>query len=879
MADRGGSIAAVRDLRLPLLWMIPVAVTAIVGTLLSWFAYDDYRQTLEHEFRFLEAHARIGEAELSGLLRNVEQTLDRIADQHAALAPGGEAAFEAMLADRLRENPEVRSLVVIDAAGRVVLTANPFLRGFDSSRRDYFVAHLERPLDPAIYVSRPYKTSFGDPSIAFSVAMYDPAHHFRGAVVTGVDPKYFDGVLRRIRPDEAGGTAVLINRQGDILYRLPQPDRFNGTSVAAAAPFLEFTRSGERVTRYIGHAASDGVERLFVFNAVGRSSLTVVVTRPLDEVLSPWRRGLVARLAAFAAITAVTLGLAWLIQRRQRDLQLAASIFHASSEGMLVTDAKNRIVAINPAVTRMTGYTFDDLAGKDPQIFNSGRHGRDFFAAMWHEIETTGGWRGEIWDRNKDGEVVAKRLTIDTVPNFDGSVRRRIALFSDITEQKLAEETIWRQANFDALTALPNRRLFLDRLAQEMKKTHRTGQMLALLLIDLDQFKEVNDTRGHDVGDLLLSEAGRRIGGCVRDSDTVARLGGDEFGIALAGLADATRANQVAQAVLQALAAPFTLRDEDAYITASIGITLYPNDAVDIESLLKNVDQAMYGAKAAGRNGASYFVAAMQEAAQARQQMIRDLRNALAADQLEVYYQPIVDLLGGRIRKAEALVRWRHPDRGMISPALFIPLAEETGLIRDLGDWVFRQAADTAKRWHDLAGRPGAAQVTVNMSPRQFVGGDAQQAWLDYLERIDLPPGCVGIEITEGLLLDERADVTETLGRFQSLGMRISLDDFGTGYSAMAYLKKFSIDYLKVDQSFVRDMADDPGDQAIVEAIIVMAHKLGLLVIAEGVETARQHELLAAAGCDFGQGYLFARPMPAAEFEARLRAEADSAVE
>jgi len=445
-------------------------------------------------------------------------------------------------------------------------------------------------------------------------------------------------------------------------------------------------------------------------------------------------------------------------------------------------------------------------------------------------------------------------------------VLRRIAMFSDITEKKRTEETIWRQANYDPLTDLPNRRLFRDRLQHEVIKAHRAGTYVALLFIDLDRFKEVNDTLGHHTGDLLLVEAARRITNLVRATDTVARLGGDEFTVVMADLADTDRVGEVAQAMLLALSEPFLLGKDNVYISASVGITIFPSDADNLESLLRNADQAMYAAKEQGRNRFSYFTASMQATAQTRLQLSTDLRGAIAAGQFEVHLQPIVDLASGRMLKAEALLRWHHPEHGMVDPGQFIPIAEETGLINEIGDWVFRESARLAKSWYDAtADDEGMVQISVNKSPRQFFSGDTHKTWIAHLTEIGLPSSCIVIEITEGLLLDDRPEVAEKLSHFRNAGFGISLDDFGTGYSAMSYLKKFPIDLLKIDQSFVRDMATDHGDQAIVEAIIVMAHKLGLKVIAEGVETEEQCAILKAAGCDYAQGYLFSRPTPSVE--------------
>jgi diguanylate cyclase (GGDEF)-like protein/PAS domain S-box-containing protein len=562
-------------------------------------------------------------------------------------------------------------------------------------------------------------------------------------------------------------------------------------------------------------------------------------------------------------------GLAIERKRTENELQIAASVHQAVSEAIAVTDADNRIIAINPAFTLVTGYAPHEAIGKDSNLLKSGRHDLPFYQQMWHALETTGRWQGEIWNRRKCGEEYPEWLSISTISDANGKVLRRIAMSSDITEKKRTEETIWRQANYDSLTELPNRRLFRDRLEQELLKAQRGNLYVALLFVDLDRFKEVNDSLGHHSGDLLLIEAARRVCDCVRTTDTVARLGGDEFTVIMSELADTDRVGEVAQAMLQTLAEPFTLGDESAYVSASIGITIFPSDADNVDSLLKHADQAMYAAKELGRNRFSYFTASMQAAAQTRLLLSNDLRNAIAAGQLEVHLQPIVELATGRVQKAEALLRWRHPTHGMVEPAQFIPIAEETGLINEIGDWVFRESARTAKRWYDVglldANDDGLIQISVNKSPRQFFSGNSHETWIEYLKEIGLPAKCIAIEITEGLLLDDRPEVADRLAQFRNAGFRVSLDDFGTGYSAMAYLKKFPLDFIKIDQSFVRDMATDKDDQAIVEAIVIMAHKLGLKVIAEGIETPEQCELLKAADCDFGQGYLFARPMPATE--------------
>jgi diguanylate cyclase (GGDEF)-like protein len=454
---------------------------------------------------------------------------------------------------------------------------------------------------------------------------------------------------------------------------------------------------------------------------------------------------------------------------------------------------------------------------------------------------------------------------IDTLQRTVASLQQQAhALRQEVRDRRLVEQALL-EVNIDKLTGLANRNVFQDRLEIDIKKAQRSGLPLALLFIDLDHFKEINDTRGHDAGDLLLKAVARRLQSHVRGSDTVARLGGDEFTITLAELHDLGSVTDLAQKLCDDLARPFMVDDEMAYISASIGITIFPRDASTASELLRNADQAMYRSKERGRNRFAYFKSSMQDAAQNRMTISNELRRAVEEQQLEVYYQPIVDLDTGRIQKAEALLRWLHPERGEISPLEFIPIAEHTGLISTIGNWVYQRALVQARSWRQ---RDPGITINVNMSPLQFYDGDGEtcRRWLSQAPTVPE----MGLEITEGLLLASDADVLKQLLAFQQAGIQIALDDFGTGYSSLSYLRKFSLDFLKIDKSFVYNLEFDAANVALCEAIIVMAHKLGLRVVAEGVETQQQAELLKSAGCDYAQGFLFGQAMPARQFESML---------
>ncbi len=556
-------------------------------------------------------------------------------------------------------------------------------------------------------------------------------------------------------------------------------------------------------------------------------------------------------------------------QKQANDsMRLATAIYQFGNEAIMVTDENNLIMAVNPAFTRITGYELVDVMGKSPRIFQSGRHKKAFYQKMWQKLLNEDHWQGEIWDLHKNGSIQAKWLNISVIRQSNERIYCYVAQFSDITEKKKLDELYLAQANYDELTRLPNRNLFKYQLNKEIRKSRRNSSLLSLLFLDLDHFKDINDTLGHAIGDKLLKEVSMRITRCVRETDTVARLGGDEFAVILPDV-NRSRIEMIAQNIIHVLNEPFILDQNqvEQYISTSIGIVLYPQDGIDIESLMKHADQAMYKAKLEGRSRFCYFTRSMQYEAFEKMILTHHLRSALVNNELQVYYQPILDLLCKRIVKAEALLRWKHPERGMIEPSIFIPLAEESGLIQEIGEWVFKRVCSDIKQWHGVFGY--IIQVSVNVSPIQFKYF-SNHSWSASLSQLELPGNSINVEITEGLLLKDASNVKDRLLEYRNAGIEVSIDDFGTGFSSLSYLKKFDIDYLKIDRSFISNLISNETDRALVEAIIVMAHKLDINTIAEGVETMEQQDLLIQFGCDYAQGFYYSEAISVEEFEKLL---------
>ncbi|MCU7916470.1 MAG: EAL domain-containing protein [Candidatus Thiodiazotropha sp. (ex Gloverina cf. vestifex)] len=557
-------------------------------------------------------------------------------------------------------------------------------------------------------------------------------------------------------------------------------------------------------------------------------------------------------------------------QRKESEakLQQAVQIIEHTMEGIIIADSRGLITSVNPAFCEITGYSSSEVLGQHPEMLKSDRHPSEFFDELWGIIRETGSWRGEIWSQRENGEIYPAWVTISTVRDESGSVIHYVGVFSDITSIKQSQSQLEHLAHHDSLTNLPNRLLFEDRLQHAISQSKRQRRQLAVLFLDLDRFKNINDTLGHAMGDELLKEVAKRLQSILRDGDTAARLGGDEFTVLVESLEDPSQAAVVASKIQENFKTPYKIAGRELHVTTSIGISIYPEDGLTVADLTKNADAAMYQAKEQGRNNYRYYTSELTRTAFERLLLETELRSALKKDQLLLYYQPQISLKNGEMTGAEAVLRWHHPRLGIIPPARFIPLAEETGLIHEIGHWVLKEACEQT---HYLQ-RQGLFQgrMAINLSVRQIMQTDLILRFEQIIADSGCPPDLLQLEVTEGIFMGQMQQSVSVLDVFKQLGVTIAIDDFGTGYSSLSYLKQLPIDKLKIDRSFIRDLPNDSDAIAITQAIISLGKNLGLHIIAEGVETLAQQALLQKMGCGEGQGYLYSPPVPANAFEEML---------
>jgi len=555
-------------------------------------------------------------------------------------------------------------------------------------------------------------------------------------------------------------------------------------------------------------------------------------------------------------------------RKNEEKLRLSSKVFESSRDAIIISDANNKIISVNQAFTHITGYEKQEMIGQNPSLLQSGRHDEIFYQQLWSDLKATGYWQGEIWNRRKNGEIFPEWISISLVYDICHEISHFIAIFSDITHLKDTEADIEFLANYDPLTKLPNRRLFIDRLDQSIKTAAREKTRLAVLFFDLDHFKDINDSLGHSTGDLMLIEVGNRINACMREVDSVSRLSGDEFAAVINDIHDIGSVITVVQKIIDAIRQGFKIHEYELHVTISIGISVYPNDGEHYELLLKNADTAMYCSKHNGRDNFEFFSPSMSSQALERLALEGSLRKAVENNELQIFYQPQIQIETGKIIGMEALLRWQHPDLGMISPNKFIPLAEETGLILPIGNWVLEECCRQNKAWQDkgLINIP----ISINLSAVQFRQHNLFYTVQKTLTESGLKPCYLELELTENILMDCSEYNVTLLNKFRQLGVNFALDDFGIGYSSLSYLSRFPIAKLKIDQSFMMGIPENKNNASIISAIISLGHDLGMTIIAEAVETEAQFNFMQAHQCDEIQGFLFSKAIPAEEMEKLL---------
>lgn len=862
--------------------------------LFGWLLNEQYQQEIEAAESRITARANVVTEWAKGVFAQSGQALFGLAE--LLTIQGMPDADNTQVLERALENlthyvPLVNEVGVMDLNGRVLASSNGNRNaGANIGHTQFFNAFKQggqQELITPLYWSDRNQHYY----LYHGRRLDSPTGDFMGVVVSSIIPDIFADSLEQMHVYD-GESIALVDSESRLIARHPALGEQFPVGRKIPSPQADQKLANEE-TAWSLKALSpvDDRERLFRMQRVGEYPMLAVVGIDLHELLAAWRQralilslvmGMLALLGAWGARhylsrLALAQQLSQRIEEREQaraEAQVAAAAFQTHL-GILITDARGRILKANDTFTRISGYSEAEVVGKNPRMFSSGLHNAAFYRRLWERVLKSGKWEGEIWNQRKNGELFPEWLTISAVYGTDGVLTNYVATMSDISERKAAEQEIHQLAFYDPLTGLANRRLFMDRMGAALKELQRHQRCGALLFIDIDNFKQINDTLGHYTGDQLLQSLARRMSQMLRDTDTLARLGGDEFAVLIEGVDSnhgqtSQLAERIASKLLAVLAEPFVLTEESVTITGSIGITIMASSEHNVDDYLQQVDMALFQAKSTGRHTVCFFDPAMQAALLARVKLEADLRHALASQQWQLYYQPQVNHQGA-ITGVEVLLRWLHPERGLVSPSEFIPLLESTELINEVGEWVLEDACYQLSRW---AQHPQLSQLTisVNISPMQF----RDEAFLTRVDRVfvrtQAPLHRLKLEVTESLFVEARDDARDKMLSLKAKGIRFSLDDFGTGYSSLAYLAQLPLDQLKIDQSFVQQVLECPANAAIVESTIALAESLNLEVIAEGVETVAQQAWLLAHDCQAYQGYLFGRPMEIEAFEAQLLA-------
>tara|TARA_R110001599_G_scaffold70152_4_gene197105 strand:- start:2263 stop:4971 length:2709 start_codon:yes stop_codon:yes gene_type:complete len=861
----------------------------VMALLFGWLLNAQYRQEIEAAESRIAARANVVTEWAKGVFAQSGQALFGLTENLAL--QGIPASDNTQALRRSLENltayvPMIDEVAVFDAEGSLVassradrpvgmtISESRFFKVFQHSEQQELITPLYWSKGDQrfyLYHGRRVNTLAGD---------------FAGVAISSILPDVFADSLEQMSVYD-GESIALVDSGLKFIARYPLPgEQFTVGKQIESTETAQRINSGEATFALSAESPIDGRERLFRMQRVGEYPMLAVVGIDLHELLAAWRQraliltlvmGVIALLGAWGARHYLN-RLALAHQLRQRieereqaraEAQIAAAAFQTHL-GILITDARGAILKVNETFTRITGYSEAEIVGKNPRMFSSGLQNAAFYRRLWKSVSRTGNWEGEIWNQRKNGELFPEWLTISAVYSAEGGLTHYVATMSDISERKAAEQEIHQLAFYDPLTGLANRRLFMDRMDSALKELHRHQRFGVLLFIDIDNFKQINDTLGHYTGDQLLQGVARRMGQMLRDTDTLARLGGDEFAVLIEGIdsnyAQTTRlAERIAHKLLSALNEPITLAKESVIVTGSIGIAMMASNEYSVDDYLQQVDMALFEAKSSGRHSLCFFNPSMQAALLAHVKLESDLRQAQVNKQWQLYYQPQVDH-HGTITGVEALLRWHHLERGMVSPGEFIPLLESMELINDVGEWVLEDACLQLAHW---ARHPRLSQLTisVNISPLQFRDDDFLSRVERVFARTQAPLCQLKLEVTESLFVEARDDARDKMLALKAHAIRFSLDDFGTGYSSLAYLAQLPLDQLKIDQSFVQKVLESQANAAIVESTIALAESLNLEVIAEGVETEAQQAWLLAHDCHAYQGYLFGRPVTAEAIE------------
>lgn len=855
-----------------------VAINFLAISLASYSLYDSRKEHIRHTSHNADNFSII-------LQKNVEGTLNRInlilADISTTTIqnygkPDGIDNLSEFLTNQRQYLTEIDNIGIIDANKQNIYQFNNSYYG-DLLKISDFYNITKNGEKNDLYISAPLNIGPKKSAHIILSRKIEKQGRFYGVAYTVFPVEHLELLFNAVSIGDHG-QIILRNQAKHLISRFPS--NFGESNTKDTFPSAEFSKAIDQNKNHIIYQAVtpfDNIDRIYSVQKIGRYPLYINIGLSPDDALVIWYEELYKIsfiLLGFIVLTSAG-GLfifnSWAtISKNDDKLQL---ILNSAGEAIYGIDLDGICTFCNNACVQILGYDDEnELLGKNiaeiiqhtsengrPNIYKNSKIRNAILQGLSTSDDNEVFWRKDRTPFPVDYQAYPQIVNEQVV----GAV----VTFTDITERKQIDNIIWKQANFDTLTELPNRHQFHNKLEEELAKAQSLHQKFALLFIDLDHFKDVNDSLGHAAGDKLLQEVSLRLSNCVRKTDIVARLGGDEFTIILSNINEQQNIDNIAQKIIKALEEPFIINDNTVNISGSIGITMYPQDGLNVEVLLKNADQAMYFSKEDGRNRYHYFSADMEMKLRLRLEMYHDLREAMTQEQFQFYLQPVVDLSRRAITKAEALIRWNHPTKGFISPADFIPIAEKMGLINELGMWIFKASTTWLAKWLEKTNYQYPLQLSINVSPLQLENDNIVEEWNTHLRSIGLPASFIVIEITEGLLLDDNPSISKKIKDFREMGVQISIDDFGTGYSAMSYLYKHNIDFIKIDKSFVDHIIKEKKNKTIIEALILMAHKLDIKVIAEGIETPQQEMALTESACDYGQGYLFSKPIPAEEFE------------